>query len=186
MKLNFKIHLIIIMLSLLSVKLFSEIDTVHDINADPGHNGTPGLEFKLINNDTEYEVSGGTAYFETHIVIPDTYNGKPVTKIADAVKAGHPNQLFAGGFAEFYSMISISIPNSITVIGNAAFANCFFLTDIIIPNSVVKIGSEAFINCMKLTNIIIPSSVMGSIGRETFRFCISLKNVIFEQPSNIT
>lgn len=43
------------------------------------------LSYTLINNDTEYEVSVGSATLDgfTEIIIPETHRGLPVTKIAD-------------------------------------------------------------------------------------------------------
>jgi len=50
-------------------------------------------------------------------------------------------------------MISISIPNSVTSIGSAAFRACISLTSITIPNSVITIGDEAFRNCLDITDV---------------------------------
>ena len=47
-----------------------------------------------------------------------------------------------------------TIPNSVTSIGNAAFAGCSGMTSVTIPNSVTSIGSSAFYNCTGLTKII--------------------------------
>ena len=50
----------------------------------------------------------------------------------------------------FYSssMTSITIPNSVTTIGDEAFMFCSGLTSITIPNSVKTIGESAFIKCI--------------------------------------
>lgn len=52
-------------------------------------------------------------------------------------------------------MISITIPNSVTKIGNNAFYGCSGLTSIIIPNSVTSIDYYALRGCTGLTSIII-------------------------------
>ena len=54
---------------------------------------------------------------------------------------------------------SITMSESVTSIGNAAFYGCSGLTSITIPNSVTTIGSNAFRNCTSMTRIYIPSSV---------------------------
>ena len=62
-------------------------------------------------------------------------------------------------------MISITIPDSVTSIGNHAFFGCS-LTSIIIPNGVTGIGDLAFCAC-SLTSIFIPKSVQY-IGKYAF------------------
>lgn len=53
----------------------------------------------------------------------------------------------------FKSLTSITIPNSVTVIGDQAFSNCESLTSIAIPDSVTVIGEYAFSYCKSLTSI---------------------------------
>jgi len=50
---------------------------------------------------------------------------------------------------------SIIIPNSVTSIGNEAFAGCESLSSIIIPSSVTNIGDDVFTHCIDLTSIIV-------------------------------
>lgn len=49
----------------------------------------------------------------------------------------------------------LSIPNSVTSIGDYAFRGCSFLTSVTIPNSVTSIGNLSFYGCSSLTSITI-------------------------------
>ena len=75
------------------------------------------------------------------------------------------------------------IPNSVTIIGDDAFAYCESLTNITIPDSVASIGDSAFEDCSRLTSITIPNSVT-SIGNSAFECCESLTSVTI--PGSVT
>ena len=75
------------------------------------------------------------------------------------------------------------IPDSVTTIGNNAFAFCKSLKEITIPNSVINIGNNAFYKCRSLTSITIPNSVT-IIGKSAFYYCESLKEIII--PDSVT
>ena len=90
-----------------------------------------------------------------------------------------------GEFAFYYcsSLTSISIPKSVTTIGNYAFYGCSSLTSINIPESVTTIGFSTFARCSNLTNISIPESVT-KIDRYAFSNCSSLTNISI--PESVT
>lgn len=71
------------------------------------------------------------------------------------------------------------IPNTITSIGESAFAGRQTLTSISIPNGVVSIGASAFYFCRALTSVSIPSSVQN-IGNSAFIMCTALTSVTCE------
>ena len=71
------------------------------------------------------------------------------------------------------------IPNSVTSIGDGAFAGCRSLTSVTIPNSVTSIGNDAFYYCTGLTSVTIPNSVT-SIGNQAFYGCSGLTSVTCE------
>ncbi|MCL1900931.1 MAG: leucine-rich repeat protein [Firmicutes bacterium] len=132
--------------------------------------GTPGLAYQLISG--KYHVSKGTAT-DADVIIPSTYNGLPVTEIAYS------------GFHSYTNMTSISIPNSVTIIGNFAFQNCGNLDNLVIPNSVTNIGYQAFSHCSNLQNLTFKeNSQLDIIGQQAFDSCSSLLSVAI--PSGVT
>ncbi|MCI5727383.1 MAG: leucine-rich repeat protein [Clostridium sp.] len=74
------------------------------------------------------------------------------------------------------SLKNIIIPDTVTKIGNSAFADLCGLEYINIPNSVTEIGDNAFNGCMDLTSITIPYSVT-EIGDSAFKYCSSLNSI---------
>jgi len=72
-------------------------------------------------------------------------------------------------------LIGITIPNSVTSIGQNAFRGTG-LTSIIIPDSVTSIGQNAFLNCTSLTSVTISNNVT-SIEEGTFQTCNKLTSV---------
>ena len=90
-----------------------------------------------------------------------------------------PNSVTSIGeraFSYCSGLISVTIGNSVTSIGAEAFANCSGLTSVTIPNSVTSIGDEAFYECSGLTSVTIGNSVT-SIGDEAFARCNELLDV---------
>ncbi|OFX68411.1 MAG: hypothetical protein A2X12_10110 [Bacteroidetes bacterium GWE2_29_8] len=71
---------------------------------------------------------------------------------------------------------SVTIPNSVTSIGDFAFYYNTNLKSVTIPNSVLTIGNSAFSACTNLKNITIPNSVT-SIGDVAFYGCNSLTEI---------
>jgi hypothetical protein len=59
-------------------------------------------------------------------------------------------QITSSDWGTYDSLTSITIPNSVTSIGEAAFSGCSSLTSITIPNSVISIGGGAFEGCSSL------------------------------------
>ena len=74
---------------------------------------------------------------------------------------------------------SVTIPNSLKVIGFGAFYACSNLADMTIPSSVTTIGELAFYSCKSLASVTIPSSVT-SIGAGPFSGCDNLTSLTVE------
>jgi hypothetical protein len=101
----------------------------------------------------------------THLVVP---NG--VTNI---------KYLFSG----WSSLVSVVIPEGVSVIDNNTFSNCTSLTSVVIPKSVTSINKCAFSNCYSLMSIEIPDGVQ-SIDEKAFLNCKSLTSVIISNSVN--
>ncbi len=78
----------------------------------------------------------------------------------------------------------ITLPNSVTTIGQGAFIYCSGLTSVTIPNSVTTIGTTAFANS-GLESVHISSSVT-SLGQSAFSGCQNLHTIYMEDgPTSI-
>ena len=130
-----------------------------------------GLKYSLNTDEKGYTVVGIGYCNDTDLVIPATYRGLPVTAIG------------SNAFESVRSFKSVSIPASVTTIGEKAFAHCgvtsvtfatnsqlttvdryaFFssssLQSIALPDGVTTIGVAAFNGCNNITSISIPDSI---------------------------
>ena len=61
-------------------------------------------------------------------------------------------------------LTTYTIPNSVTSIGEWAFAYCSGLTSITIPNSVTSIGNYAFYSCAGLTSVYCKATTPPTLG----------------------
>ena len=74
------------------------------------------------------------------------------------------------------NILTVTIENGVTRIGNDAFRGCTGLTSVTIGDSVTSIGEYAFSSCSSLTSVTIGDSVT-SIGNLAFSYCTSLASV---------
>jgi len=150
-----------------------------------------GLDFTLNEDGESYGVSGIGSCTDTEIVIPDTYEGKPVTAILErAFWASEtitgveipPSVIYIGYnvFSNCFKLAKVNISNRVKHIEGSAFSNCTALSKIYIPNSVESLGDEVFEGCSSLTRIVIPDSVKV-IGISAFARCDSLTEVVLPQ-----
>lgn len=111
--------------------------------------GSEDYTFRLINNDTEYSI-GALNKNMTVAVIPDTYNGLPVTAITN------------NGFMACRQLMKVYLPRSVKTIGLAAFMNCANLEKVYM-SELISIGQQAFALCPKLDTMVLPASI-GEMG----------------------
>ena len=146
-------------------------------------------ETAYYNNPENWE--NGVLYIGRHCVdAQEDLSGTYAIKEGTKTISGY-------AFHDCTFLTEISIPDSITSIGEGAFENCASLTSIVIPDSVTFLGLWAFENCTSLKNVTL-SKGMTSISALTFWGCTSLESVIipnsiisigenaFENCSNLT
>ena len=114
----------------------------------------PKADGNIISNGVlvRYDGPGGD------VSVPGTDSqGRPVTAIGDGAFRGH-----AG-------ITSVTLPASVTEIGNAAFADCTTLERVnLTGSSLTRIGDGAFVNCPELTGISDPAVDMPSTEASYF------------------
>ncbi len=86
-------------------------------------------------------------------------------------------------FSGCSNLISITIPDSVKILGYSAFEDCTRLKSITIPTGVTSIGYSTFYGCSSLTSITIPDSVT-LIGSSAFAGCSNLTSITI--PNNVT
>ena len=181
----------------ITVKAVSETEGFHDSES------TSVIEkVEEVTNNLVYTVRGKTEYTASHenvdvdgrLVFPDTYNGKPITKIIHE------------SYKQKHNLTSVRFPKRLTVIGEGTFS-CSSLENVIIPEGVTTIEESAFQITNKLKNVSFPSTLVviedlafGTSGMESlllpsnvktlgyaaFASCDNLKTVSFEKGSKLT
>ena len=92
-----------------------------------------------------------------------------------------PDSVSIIGIAAFYKckkLTNVTMPHHVRSIAPYAFSGCINLTDVDIPKRVTIIGLYAFYDCRKLTSVTIPKSV-AHIGQGAFQSCTRLKRADF-------
>jgi hypothetical protein len=119
-------------------------------------------QFNYTNNGDGTATITGYTGPDTAVTFPDAINGLPVTCIGDYA-------FYNGGLTQRCFLTSVTIPDSVTSIGFAAFAWCGSLRSATLGSGLRSIGAAAFARC-GLTTITIPSGVT-SIGDSAFAYC---------------
>ena len=153
------------------------------------------LIFTLSEDKKSYSVSSANKEMEGELVIPNEYEGLPVTKIDSY------------GFNSTY-ITKVVIPDSVTIIGSEAFNNCIELKEIVMSKNIEYVGNWCFNKTAFYNNednwengilycgsLLIEGKVdfegtlkikngTKSVADSAFRFRENLKEVVF--PNSLT
>ena len=132
----------------------------------------------ILDSDTKTATLVETELYGGDIVIPESVK----------VKDGNVYKITIIGDKCFYwkNFTSITIPSSVTSLGDDCFGGCTSLKSITIPSSVTTLGQQCFSDCNGLTSITIPSSVTY-LGHNCFADCSNLESIYFigRKPARI-
>ena len=131
-----------------------------------------GLTFALTASGDSYSVTDFNNEY-TEVIIPETYNGLPVTEIG------------AESFQNADNLVHVTIPDSCKLVGMYAFDHCISLKEVFVPSSVSEIGvfAYAFLHCYSLKKAVFEGD-HTKIQWHTFQYCCSLEYFII--PDTVT
>ena len=145
-----------------------------------------GLSFTLSEDGESYTVTGMGSCKDSILVIPDTHDGKPVTRIGASAFAGaNITEAFlmkgvlaleTRSFEECHQLERVTLPEGLESIGACVFYNCTALRSVNIPQGVKSIGGWVLNGCAALERVEIPDSV-ESFGKSVFSGCVAMTSV---------
>ena len=128
-------------------------------------NGDNATITKFLGPDDSANPVDSASTVSYDIEIPEKLGIYTVTGLGKDSFTGYP---FAGDWYKFGRNIrSVTIPQSVTSIGDSAFSFCIALTEVTIPQSVTSIGDSAFSHCEKMDSLTI-NDATTSIGSWAF------------------
>lgn len=129
------------------------------------------------NNDDNWE--NGVLYIGEYLL-----RAKEDISGSYTVKGG-TTLMTSGAFYNCALLESITLPDTISVLGSHTFNGCSALKSITMSDAVWSIGYSAFANCTSLESIALPES-LSVIQLKTFENCTALKSItIPEKVSDI-
>ena len=102
-----------------------------------------GLQYSYDEQSSGYIITSFIDSGETSILIPNYYDNG-INGSSQVVKINE-------NVFKFTSLNKITLPSTLIMVGNEAFANCSQLDAVYIPQSIEYIGANVFDNCPKLT-----------------------------------
>ena len=161
-----------------------------------------GLQYTLNEDNNSYTLSSaGELFNSTKVVIPETYKGKPVTKIGE--RAFYSTQLYGSDSSKGAPINELILPSTIKSIALEAFYNCK-IEKVVFEGTIeewcsiqfvgasanplyhpdnAKDNTKLYIDGELIETLVIPNSV-STISSYSFIDCGSLKEVVI--PESVT
>ena len=161
-----------------------------------------GLQYTLNEDNNSYTLSSaGELFNSTKVVIPETYKGKPVTKIGE--RAFYSTQLYGSDSSKGAPINELILPSTIKSIALEAFYNCK-IEKVVFEGTIeewcsiqfigisanplyhpdnAKDNTKLYIDGELIETLVIPNSV-STISSYSFFDCGSLKEVVI--PESVT
>ena len=108
---------------------------------------------------------------DSAVTVPSVLDGCPVRAI--------------GGKAFYQTAVTeVALPESVTYIGERAFAECTSLVEFVFPDVIEDMGGAVFYGCTSLTTVTMPST-MYYIPERTFYGCAALESGSMWMPNGV-
>lgn len=140
------------------------------------------LSYEIPHNEIWYTtINDGTLYpterdgWGRNIISNAIENGKGVLRFDGPITA-IPDNAYSYNSTSGGYLKTISLPNSVTSIGEKAFYQCNNLEAIQMSDNLTTISNYAFYRCGNLKSIVIPEKVI-SIGLNVFTDCYNMEDV---------
>lgn len=146
-----------------ALKLFDD-GTAHII-------GFRGIGYNLVELDPRDIPDGYVVTAVAPKAFYDGYSAQYVVLPEGVVSIGEH------AFDFFTSLKGITLPSTLRIIENDAFARCFELESAPIPNGVTDIGDSAFEACENLRTLTLPDTLQR-IGQDAFKGCHMIKSTV--------
>ena len=112
-----------------------------------------------------------------------SYGGATAKEIPLYIQDNGNNTLTLTGYhgtaPSFFVLPEDIFGETVSSIGNNAFASQTNISDLGIPSTVTNIGDSAFSGCIRVDNVILRNSGSLTLGHDAFAGCLSLKKMIF-------
>ena len=113
-------------------------------------------------------------YYDENVVIPETFEYDGTTYTITAIGAN----AFFSEYGDYDDILTLTIPETVTTIGDHAFAKMKTLEVIRLPQGLKEIASDTFSNCISLEEINFPEG-LETLNEFACCNCTSLKSVSF-------